>query len=245
VGQASVSTRSRAFYARQGGTASDILTILHLPYTAWHLSYVVIGAALAPHLDWIRFGGLLVAFFGGTGLAAHALDEWNGRPLRTQVSDSTLFVMTFIGFVLALGAVIVGVWLFSPWVIAWAIVGSFLATGYALEWFGGLLHTDLGFAATWGAFPLIVGYWVQADSMSVPVILVAVAALIFSLVQRTLSTSARYVRRSTTRAGAEFDLEAGPVHWDGDQLLNSWERPLRLMSAAVVILALGLLWLRV
>jgi hypothetical protein len=223
---------------------SDVVTILHLPYTAWHLSYVVIGAALAPQLDWIRFTGLLVAFFGGTGLAAHALDEWYGRPLRTEVGDAVLFIITMVGFVLALGAVLVGVWLFTPWVIAWAIVGCILAAGYSLEWFGGALHTDLGFAATWGAFPVIVGYWVQADSISVAAVGVALAALIFSLVQRSLSTSARYVRRSTRRAGATFDLDEDVVRWDSDELLESWETPLRLMSAAMVILAVSLLLLR-
>ena len=37
-----------AFYALQPGGWRDYVTLLHPPYTAWHLSYVAIGAATAP-----------------------------------------------------------------------------------------------------------------------------------------------------------------------------------------------------
>ncbi len=236
--------QARAYYARSGTWWSDLLTLLHVPYTAWHLSYVVIGCALAPRIDWIRFGGLLVAFFGGTGLASHALDEWNGRPLQTHLTDRTLFAITVLGFLLAVGAVLVGVWLFSPWVIAWAIVGAVLAVGYSLEWFGGVLHTDLGFAVVWGGFPVIVGYWVQADSISLAAIGVAVAAVFLSLVQRTLSTSARFVRRSARRASVSLDVGGEQATWDRPVLLATWEGPLRLMSVAMVVLSISLLLAR-
>ncbi len=244
MGPTTVTGRARAFYAREGGAGSDLLTVLHVPYTAWHLSYVVIGAALAPQIDWVRFVGTLVAFFGGTGLAAHALDEWNDRPLDTRLSNRCLFSVTAIGFALAIGAVIVGVILFTPWVIAWAVVGAILATGYALEWFRGTLHSDLGFALLWGGFPVIVGYWVQADTISVAAAGVALVAVILSLVQRSLSTSARFVRRRTNDAHVVLSTDDGESHWNRAELLSTWERPLSLMSAAMVILALSLLLLR-
>ena len=37
-----------AYYAARPGGWRDWWTLLHPPYTAWHLSYSVIGAALAP-----------------------------------------------------------------------------------------------------------------------------------------------------------------------------------------------------
>ena len=37
-----------AYYAVPGGIWRDYITLLHLPYTMWHLSYVVLGAAAAP-----------------------------------------------------------------------------------------------------------------------------------------------------------------------------------------------------
>jgi hypothetical protein len=233
--------RARAFYAREGSTVNDVLTILHIPYTAWHLSYVVIGAAVAPQIDWIRFGGTLVAFFGGTGLSAHALDEWNGRPLQTRLSDRALFALVVVGLLLVLGAVTVGIRLYTPWVIAWAVVGALLVLGYSLEWFGGVLHTDLGFALLWGGFPVVASYWVQTASMSGGAIGLAVVAVILSLVQRSLSTSARFVRRRTRDARTRFTLDDGEEEWSQHELLETWERPLSLLSVAMVLLALSLL----
>jgi hypothetical protein len=70
-----------AFYALAPGGWRDYLTLLHPPYTAWHLSYVAIGATLAPHFHADRLGAAAAAFFLGLGVGAHALDEWQGRPL--------------------------------------------------------------------------------------------------------------------------------------------------------------------
>src|SRR5262249_52444986 len=73
-----------AFYALPTGGWRDWWTLLHPPYTLWHLSYVAIGAAVAPALNLHWLGETLAAFFLALGLAAHALDELRGRPLRTS-----------------------------------------------------------------------------------------------------------------------------------------------------------------
>ena len=75
-----------AYYAARSGGWRDWWTLLHPPYTAWHLSYVVIGACLAPHVGLSALIATLIAFFLAVGLAAHALDELNGRPLRTRIT---------------------------------------------------------------------------------------------------------------------------------------------------------------
>ncbi|MCL2770324.1 MAG: hypothetical protein FWD42_09505, partial [Solirubrobacterales bacterium] len=69
-----------AFYALRPGGWRDLVTLLHPPYTAWHLSYVALGAAVAPHLYAVRLIACLGAFFLGVGLCAHALDELHSRP---------------------------------------------------------------------------------------------------------------------------------------------------------------------
>src|SRR5882757_7622974 len=92
---------ARAFYARRGGARWDWWTILHPPYTLWHLSYVAIGAALAPRLDWLILGATVLAFALALGIAAHALDEWNGRPLRTAISDRALWTAAILSLAAA------------------------------------------------------------------------------------------------------------------------------------------------
>lgn len=62
-----MNARQPAFYARPGSLRGDLIALLHPPYTAWHLSYVAVGAALAPTFDWIRLEGALAAFFLATG----------------------------------------------------------------------------------------------------------------------------------------------------------------------------------
>ncbi|MFO7548329.1 MAG: hypothetical protein R6X29_05595 [Acidimicrobiia bacterium] len=224
-----------AFYAPTGTVAGDLVAILHPPYTLWHLSYVAIGASLAPTLSLGLLAWTLVVFFLGLGVVAHALDEVHDRPLGTRFSDRALWAMAALA--VAAGAVIValGAVQVSGWVLGWAAAALVLAVGYPLEvprW----LHTDLGFAAAWGAFPVLAGYWVQTQRLDGPALLAASFALVLSLVQRALSTPARFVRRRVADARAELGSET----WDRDRLLETWERPLRWLALAVALLAVGL-----
>jgi hypothetical protein len=225
-----------AFYAPTGSLLGDVVSLLHVPYTLWHLSYVPIGAALAPDLDPMVLAGTLAAFVVGLGIGAHALDEVKGRPLGTGLSDRALWTMGIGAMAVSMAVAVVGGFVVSPWVPVWAVGGIILAVGYALEW--PLLHTDLGFGLAWGAFPLLVGYWAQTGSVTLPVLVVAAAATLLSLAQRALSTPARFVRRHTVEAVARFD---GDRQWERGELLHTWEKPLRLLTWTTVALALGLL----
>ena len=92
-----------AYYALPGGIWRDYITLLHLPYTMWHLSYVVLGAAAAPEVHLYRIGGLVLAFFLAVGLGAHALDEYRGRPLGTGIPDNRLLAIAILSLSAARG----------------------------------------------------------------------------------------------------------------------------------------------
>ncbi|MSQ36365.1 MAG: hypothetical protein EXR63_04390 [Dehalococcoidia bacterium] len=229
-----------AFYARTGTATGDLLAILHPPYTLWHLSYVCIGAGLATAIDWVRLAGTLAAFLLGTGVAAHALDEWHSRPLRTALSDRVLLALASAALLGASGIGVAGAFVISPWLLAWAAAGTLLAIAYALEW-RRWLHTEPGFAFAWGAFPVLAAFWAQAETLSLAALAVALAAALLSGAQRALSTPARFVRRETARAVASFEGAPGDSAWDRERLLATWERPLKLLTAALVALAAGML----
>ncbi|HEX5671973.1 MAG TPA: UbiA family prenyltransferase [Acidimicrobiia bacterium] len=235
--------KNPAYYAKPGSTAGDLLAILHPPYTAWHLSYVAMGAALAPTLDWQRLLGTLVAFFLGTGVAAHSLDELKGRPLGTKLSNEVLWALGVGGLAGALVVAAVGASVISPWVWLWAGIGSLLATGYALER-PGWLHTTIGFALAWGGFPALVGYWAQTEMVSVSAVLLAIAASLVSAAQRVLSTPARHVRRQVERTEMHLERSDTVEVWDEARVLATWERPLRLLAWSMVALAAGLVLAR-
>lgn len=230
-----------AYYAARRGGWRDWWTLLHPPYTAWHLAYVVIGAALAPRVLLTNLIATVLAFFLATGLAAHALDELRGRPLRTAIPAPVLIAVVVVGL---LGALVLGVfgvirvgWTLIPYMVA----GPVLVIGYNAELFGGLLHTDVGFAAGWGAFPLLTAYTAQTGSLAAAPVLAAAGAFALSAAQRRLSTPARNLRRRAQRVEGRITFADGriePVTADG--LLEPLERALRAASWAIILLAAAL-----
>jgi hypothetical protein len=222
-----------AFYALEPGGWRDYVTLLHVPYTAWHLSYVVIGAALSSEFAGPRLLAALAAFALALGIGAHALDELNGRPLRTQIPDRVLIALAAlsIGAASAIGIAAALAW--TPWLLVFVAAGAFLVVAYNLELFGGVFHTDLWFGIAWGAFPLLTGYFVVAEELTVEAGLAAVFALMTSLAQRALSTEVRTIRRS-----GSFDAAtAAPM-------IAAPETALRALAAAMIFLAAALLVLR-
>ncbi len=225
-----------AFYARTGSGLGDFITLLHLPYTMWHLSYVAIGAAMAPRIDALRLAGTLLAFAFGLGIGAHALDELHDRPLSTGLSPGTLRILGWGGLGAGAALAVAASLVISPVALAWGAGGVLLAAAYALEW-SRWVHSTVGFAVAWGGFPVLVGYWAQTESLSLAAVVVAAAAIALSMAQHALSTPARHVRRRVTGATVEF----GDSRWDRSLLLVTWERPLQLLAFAHVLLAIGLL----
>jgi hypothetical protein len=185
-----------AWYALRTGGWRDWVTILHPPYTLWHLSYVAVGAAIAPRFHLERLLWAIVAFFLAMGIAAHALDELNGRPLRTRISSTALAVTAFVALGGAIGVGIAAANAWGWWLLAFVAAGAVLVPAYNLELFGGMLHNDWGFALAWGAFPAITGWFVEAQTLRLEAFAVAGYATALSLAQRALSTPARRARRT-------------------------------------------------
>jgi hypothetical protein len=231
-----------AFYALRPGGWRDYATLLHPPYTIWHLSYVIWGAALSGSPNVERLAAALVAFFLAVGVAAHALDELQGRPLRTRIPSGVLMVLGGLGLGGAVSIGITGALMVSPWLLAFVVFGLFIAPAYNLEWFGGRFHSDIWFALSWGSFPLLTGYFVSAERLGPAAVLGAVMAFSLSLAQRTLSGRVRALRRQTR------SVEGHVLYNDGtlDDIDASWaiapdERALLLISLATVVGSLGAL----
>jgi hypothetical protein len=230
-----------AFYAAGPGRWRDWWTLLHPPYTAWHLSYCVIGASLAPHVYVSRMLATVAAFFLAVGVAAHALDELHGRPLGTQIPSAALIGVTIAGIAGALVLGVYGVSRAGLILIPFMVIGPVLVVAYNAELFGGAVHTDLGFAAAWGAFPALTGYVAEDGSLSAAAIIAAAAALALSVAQRRLSTPARQLRRRVASVEGTITYRDGHVvKLSMPVLLTPLERALRAASWAIVLLAAAL-----
>ena len=234
-----------AWYALRSGGWRDYVTLLHVPYTLWHLSYVVIGAALAP--VWLpgRLGAALVVFGLALGVGAHALDELHGRPLATGIPGRVLWALAAvsIGVAVAIGVVAAVAW--WPWLSLFVAFGGFIVVAYNLELFGGAFHSDVWFALAWGSFPLLTAYAAAAETITAEAAVAAGFAALLSLAQRRLSTPVRMVRRRVRGVSGSLELDDGEVLPVTAALLaRAPEEALRILTAAVIALAVALVLLR-
>jgi hypothetical protein len=230
-----------AFYALRPGGWRDLLTLLHPPYTAWHLSYVALGAATAPELHGDRLAATLLAFFLAVGVCAHALDELNGRPLRTLLSDAVLVGLAVAGLAGAVAIGIVGGATVSLGLLPFVAVGAFIVIAYNLELFHGRFHSDFWFAAAWGAFPALTAYWINALQLRPQGVLVAAGCFTLTLAQRHLSTPVRELRRHTLAVSGRQHLADGTtIELDAQRLAAPLDDALRACALALALLATGL-----
>src|ERR1700674_4068637 len=231
-----------AYYAaRTTGWRRDVWALLHPPYTPWHLSYVLIGASLAPTVSVVRLVATVLAFFLAVGVAAHALDELRGRPLQTELPAGVLWAAALIGLVGAVALGIAGVFVVGPWLLPFIAMGVFFVFAYNLELLRGKVHGDFWFALSWGAFPVLTAYFAQTGRISIVALAAAVAGYALSYAQRMLSTPARLLRRRSRSVTGELTLADGSqVLLDRPTLLRPLERALAASSWGIVALALGM-----
>ena len=236
---------SPAFYALTPGSWRDYWTLLHPPYTLWHLSYVVMGACIASTVNVRWLVETVIAFLLAMGVAAHALDEMRGRPLGTRIPDGVLWALAAVGLTGAVALGVDGAREVSPWILAFIGAGAFLVLAYNLELFGGLVHSDLWFALAWGAFPVLTASFAQTARVEPEALALAAACAVISAAQRILSTPVRRLRRSVTAVEGTITLRDGDVETiDAATLRSAPERALRWLSLAMPLLALGLLLAR-
>jgi hypothetical protein len=234
-----------AFYALRSGGWRDYVTLLHPPYTLWHLSYVAVGAALAPRMNWTLLGWTTLAFGLAMGVGAHALDELRGRPLQTRIPRATLWTLAVLSIS---GACAIGIAVAlsrTLWLLVFVAVGAFLVVAYNLELFDGRFHGGLWFPAAWGAFPVLTAYFASARTLQAAAVAAAGYAFAASWAQRRLSTPVRLVRRRVVAVEGEMKLDDGTrLPLDANALASVPEAALKALVVATVLIAAALLLAR-
>ena len=231
-----------AFYALRPGGWRDYWTLLHPPYTLWHLSYVLMGASLGASPDPRIVGGALLAFALAVGVAAHSFDELQGRPLGTRIPSGILFALGLSGLAGAVALGLAAATLLGPLFLLLVAAGAAIVVLYALE--APVVHSDLGFALGWGAFPVVATAYAVGAS-PIPTAAVAIAAAVLSLAQRRLSTRVRGIRRRASSVAGEVRYRDGTRETlDATGLIDAPEGALRLLWIASVALGAGMLLAR-
>jgi hypothetical protein len=227
-----------AFYAIGRGRLGDAIAVLHPPYTAWHLSYFALGAAVAPHVRVDRLLWGLAAFGLAVGVAAHALDELHGRPLGTRFGERTLIVAAATAMLAALAIGVGGILTVSVWLTPLVLAGALFLPAYNLELANGRFHGDFWFALGWGAFPAFTGYFVNSLQVGVAGLLIAAACMAMSVAQRRLSSAARELRRRTASVtGVRTRTDGSSEPLTVALLLGPLDGALAVLSLTVVLIA--------
>lgn len=216
--------------------------LLFLPYTGMVLSFTVIGSMLADTIYWDRVAAALVVYFLGLGIAAHALDALGSKKIKPwgeHFSRTQLWAMAVASLAAAYTIAIYYIItrdLSLLWIIA--ILEGFFVFAYNLEWFKGKFHTDGWFCFSWGMLPVMAGYIMQTNRVSLASVIVAVAMGLLSYVEISASRPYKELKRSLQRVGGI----GSPLQLES---LQQYEKILKAISLGVILLGLGLLIARI
>jgi len=211
----------------------SLMGLLFLPYTGMVLSFSVIGSVLANSIHFERLLAIVVIYFLGLGIAAHALDALGSKIIKPWGSVFTrlqLWLMATLSLVLAYLIAIYYMIHYVPWLAVVAACEGFFVFAYNLEWFQGRFHTDLWFAFSWGFLPVLAGYIIQTNRVSLGAIIVAASMALFSVVEIKASRPYRYLRKHFDTLGDEEK-----------SLMMRYETILKGISLGTILLGGGLL----
>jgi hypothetical protein len=198
------------------------------------LAYTAIGSMMASSIFWDRVVAIVLIYFLALGIGAHALDALGSKkvkPWGTAFSPHQLRILAVASLV---GAYAIGIYymvLYTPllWIVA--ILEGFFVFAYNLEWFGGRFHTDGWFAFSWGSLPVLAGYILQTNSVSIAVLLIASSTGLLSLVEIKASRPYKELKRT---ASSEARI-------DPREISETLENVLKSLSLGVIVLGVGLL----
>jgi hypothetical protein len=211
--------------------------LLFLPYTGMVLAYAVIGSMIADPVHWDRVLAIVVIYFLGLGIAAHALDALGSKlvkPWGRAFTKRQLWITAITSLVTAYLIAIFYMVLWVPWLWPVAILEGFFVFSYNMEWFRGRFHRDGWFAFSWGFLPVLAGYIMQTNAVSVRAFLLALSMALFSMVEIKASRPYKALKRRSHSPGG-----------DEVPVMERYEAILKSVSLGVMLLGTGLLVWRV
>ncbi len=234
-----VTSRDSEWFVPRIGPARfrSFVGLLFLPYTGMVISFAAIGSLLARPLHWNRLIAITTIYLLGLGVGAHALDGLGGkgnRPWGKAFTRAQLWTLAGLSLALAYAIAIYYMVFHVPWLWVLALSEGFFVFAYNLEWFGGKFHSDGWFAFSWGFLPVLAGYVIQTNAVSLPALVVAGAMALFSLVE--IKASRPYKVLQQRRLGLTDHEQS---------LARTYEAILKSISLGVIILAGGMLIWRI
>lgn len=200
------------------------------------LSFCVIGSMLAHELHWDRVAAIVLIHALGLGIGAHALDALGSKaqkPWGDVFSYRQLWLLAggslAVAYLAAAYYILHGV----PNLAFIALIEGFFAFAYNLEWFEGRFHTDGWFAFSWGFLPVLAGFTIQTNTVSLAALCAALAMALLSLVEIKASRPYKTLKQRGSTLGETERL-----------LADRYEAILKSISLGTIALGLSLLLFR-
>lgn len=201
------------FVPRFGPTRFRIFVgLLFLPYTGMCVSFTIIGSMLAGEVAWDRVGAIALIYALALGVSAHVADSLGSKkakPWGNYFTKAQLLVLMIATLAAAYAIGIYYIVYFVPLLAVIAALEGFFLFAYNFEAFGGRFHNNFWFAASWGSLPLLAGYVMQENSVSVLALAVAGAAGLASYAEIRMSRPYKQLKRAGGDEGSAKSLERG------------------------------------
>lgn len=172
--------------------------MLFLPYTGMCISFTVIGSMLADVIYWNRVLAIAIIYFFALGISAHIADNLgskNIKPWGNYFSKSHLKIIMITSILLAYSIGIYYIITSAFLLIIIAIFEGFFLYAYNYELFNGMFHNSFWFAISWGALPLLGGYIIQTNSISLPPLLLSSLPFVVSILEINMSKRYKYLKK--------------------------------------------------
>ena len=183
--------------------------ILFLPYTAMCISFALLGSLISPSIHWDRIIAIILIYFFALGIGAHFADSIGSRkrPWGVEISIHTSWIILVLSISVAYSIGIYFIIYFAPLLLVVAVAEGFFLFAYNFEKFGGRFHTNFWFVIAWGSLPVLAGFIMQTNAITLESILVATVASVISYVEISLSRPYKVLKSNNVQNGSASTLE--------------------------------------
>jgi hypothetical protein len=172
--------------------------MLFLPYTGMCISFTIIGSMLSESIAWDRVLSIFIIYFLALGVSAHAADNLGSKKIKpwgNYFSTFELRLMVIGGLSVSYILGIYYIIAFVPLLLIIAIIEGFFLFAYNFELFNGLFHNNFWFAVSWGALPLLAGFVIQTNSISVLSLISSIMAFLVAYIEIRISRKYKELKR--------------------------------------------------
>ncbi|GBC73972.1 hypothetical protein HRbin04_01382 [archaeon HR04] len=205
--------------------------MLFLPYTGMCVSFTVIGSLLADNIIWDRLIAIVLIYLLALGISAHALDSIGSKrkPWGNVFSNRALLAIALAALAIAYTIGIYYIVVYVPLLAIIAVLEGFFLFAYNVELFNGRFHSNLWFSISWGGLPLLAGYVMQTNSISISALIASSITALVAYAEIRVSRPYKELKRS---------------HSDEKEKIILYERMLKLMSIGSIGAAISMLMVR-